>query len=95
MRVDRVQEFEDWLECLRDHRGRAKIVGRLERLSLGNPGVVAPCGDGLSEMKIDFGPGYRVYYWQRGEVALVLRGGDKDTQDHDIREAKKLMEMYR
>jgi putative addiction module killer protein len=46
-------------------------------------------------MKIDFGPGYRVYYWQRGEVALVLCGGDKDTQDHDIREAKKLMEMYR
>jgi putative addiction module killer protein len=95
MRVERIQEFEDWLESLRDQRGRAKILGRLERLSLGNPGDVGSCGDGLSEMRIDFGPGYRIYYWQRGDVALVLRGGDKDSQDRDIRDAKKLMVMYR
>jgi putative addiction module killer protein len=94
-RVDRLQDFDDWLEGLRDQVGRAKIVGRLARLALGNPGDVSPCGGGLSEMKIDFGPGYRVYYWQRGDVALVLRGGDKGSQERDIREAKWLMEEYR
>ena len=95
MRVDRIAEFEDWLEALRDQRARAKILVRLERLAMGNPGDVKDCGRGLSEMRIDYGPGYRIYYWQRGEVALVLRGGDKSSQKRDLREAKKLMEMYR
>ena len=62
---------------------------------MGNPGDVRACGRGLSELRIDYGPGYRIYYWQRGEVALVLRGGDKTTQQRDLREAEKLMEMYR
>ena len=95
MRVDRIAEFEDWLEALRDQTARAKIIVRLERLAMGNPGDVRPCGRGLSELRIDYGPGYRIYYWQRGEVALVLRGGDKSTQRRDLREARKLMEMYR
>ena len=95
MRVDRIAEFEDWLEALRDQTARAKIIVRLERLGMGNPGDVRPCGRGLSELRIDYGPGYRIYYWQRGEVALVLRGCDKSTQQRDLREARKLMEMYR
>ena len=95
MRVDRIAEFEDWLEALRDQTARAKIIVRLERLGMGNPGDVRACGRGLSELRIDYGPGYRIYYWQRGEVALVLRGGDKSSQKRDLREAKKLMEMYR
>ena len=95
MRVDRIGEFEDWLEALRDQMARAKIIVRLQRLALGNPGDVRPCGGGLSELRIDYGPGYRIYYWQRGEVALVLRGGEKSTQKRDLREAKKLMEIYR
>ena len=95
MRVESLGEFEDWLEALRDQIARAKIIVRLQRLALGNPGDVRPCGGGLSELRIDYGPGYRIYYWQRVEVALVLRGGEKSTQKRDLREAKKLMEMYR
>jgi len=95
MRVDLIEEFEDWLENLRDQIARAKIIVRLERLAMGNPGDVRPCGKGLSELRIDYGPGYRIYYWQRGGVALVLRGGDKSSQRRDLREARKLMEMYK
>ena len=95
MRVDRIEEFDDWLEALRDQTARAKIIVRLQRLAMGNPGDVKACGQGFSELRIDYGPGYRIYYWQRGEVALVLRGGNKSTQRRDLREAKKLMEMYR
>jgi putative addiction module killer protein len=95
VRVESIEEFDDWLEALRDQIARAKIIVRLQRLAMGNPGDVRPCGGGLSELRIDYGPGYRIYYWQRGEVALVLRGGDKSSQKHDVREAKKLMEMYR
>jgi putative addiction module killer protein len=95
MRINRIAEFEDWLEALRDQTARAKIIVRLQRLAMGNPGDVKDCGRGLSELRIDYGPGYRIYYWQRGEVGLVLRGGDKSSQKRDLREAKKLMEMYR
>jgi putative addiction module killer protein len=96
VRVESIEEFDDWLEALRDQIARAKIVVRLQRLGMGNPGDVRHCGHGLSELRIDYGPGYRIYYWQRGEeVALVLRGGDKSSQKRDLREAKKLMEVYR
>jgi putative addiction module killer protein len=95
MRVDRIEAFEGWLEALRDQTARAKIIVRLQRLAMGNPGDVRPCGGGLSELRIAYGPGYRIYYWQRGEVALVLHGGDKSSQQRDLREAKKLMELYR
>ena len=67
------------------------MISRIERLSLGNPGDVAPVGDGISEMRIHYGPGYRVYYIQRGEeIVVLLCGGDKGSQDSDIRVAKKL-----
>ena len=71
--------------------GRARIDIRIRRLSLGNAGDVKPVGEGVSELRIDHGPGYRVYFMQRGElVILLLAGGDKSTQDKDIRKAKDL-----
>jgi len=89
--IKRTDEFSGWLRDLRDIRARAKVISRIERLSLGNPGDVAPVGDGISEMRINFGPGYRVYYVQRGEeIVVLLCGGDKSSQDSDIRAAKKL-----
>ncbi|MBN3728523.1 type II toxin-antitoxin system RelE/ParE family toxin [Burkholderia sp. Ac-20379] len=78
-------QFESWLAALRDTRARARIVLRIRRLSLGNPGDVKPVGHGISEMRIDYGPGYRVYYLQRGLTAvLLLCGGNKSTQPGDI-----------
>ena len=89
--IRRTDEFSDWLRDLRDIRARAKVISRIERLGLGNPGDVAPVGDGISEMRIHYGPGYRVYYVQRGEeIVVLLCGGDKSSQDSDIRAAKKL-----
>ena len=73
---------------MRDRQARARIVARIRRLSLGNPGDVKPVGSGVSEMRIDYGPGYRVYFTQRGEVVVILLcGGDKRTQDRDIAHA--------
>lgn len=89
--VKRTDEFSAWLRALRDIRARAKIVARIDRLALGNPGDVAPVGNGVSEMRIHYGPGYRVYFVQRGnDVVVLLCGGDKRTQDSDIAAAKKL-----
>lgn len=89
--IRRTEEFSSWLRDLRDIRARAKVLARIDRLSLGNPGDVAPVGDGISEMKIHFGPGYRVYYVQRGdEIVVLLCGGDKGSQASDIKAAKKL-----
>lgn len=89
--VKRTVEFSSWLKDLRDLRARAKVISRIDRLALGNPGDVRPVGDGVSELRIDYGPGYRVYYVQRGEEYVVLLcGGDKDSQDADIKSAKKL-----
>lgn len=88
--------FAAWLASLRDARGRVKILARLERLSRGNSGDVAPIGQGLSEMKIDFGPGYRVYYGVRdAEFVLVLGGGDKSTQVRDIKAARELWREWK
>ena len=76
---------------LRDVRGRAKIAARIDRLSMGHPGDVRPVGEGISELRIHYGPGYRVYYIQRGAVLVVLLcGGDKSSQSRDIASAKKL-----
>lgn len=89
--VTRLNEFSDWLKALRDLRARAKITQRIDRLELGNPGDVAPVGEGVSEMRINYGPGYRVYIKQRGaEFVVLLCGGDKSTQAADISLAKKL-----
>jgi putative addiction module killer protein len=92
----RSNEFDVWLLELRDDRARARIQARILRLSLGNPGDVKPVGEGISEMRIDHGPGYRVYFWQRGQVLIVLLcGGDKSTQDKDIKAAKSIAARWK
>ncbi len=84
--------FDAWLLKLRDRTGRTKILTRIDRLRHGNPGVVRSLGEGVHEMKIDFGPGYRVYFVERadGSIVVLLCGGDKDTQPRDIVRAKAL-----
>jgi putative addiction module killer protein len=77
---------------LRDHRARAKIAARIDRLALGNPGDVKPAGEGVSELRTDYGPGYRVYFVHRSQTLIVLLcGGDKSTQTKDIRAARRLV----
>ena len=89
--VRRTPEFDKWLSRLRDGEARARILTRIVRLSLGHPGDVRSVGDGVSEMRIPYGPGYRVHYTQIGELIVVLLiGGDKSTQDGDIAKAKSL-----
>ena len=83
--------FAQWLDALRDLRARARIQARIERLSAGNPGDVEPVGEGVSELRINYGPGYRVYFKQRGpELVILLAGGDKSTQTKDIKTALRL-----
>jgi putative addiction module killer protein len=83
--------FARWLANLRDGRARARINARIRRLSIGNPGDTKSVGGGVSEMRIDYGPGHRVYFIRRGEALVILvAGGDKRTQDHDIAMAIKL-----
>jgi putative addiction module killer protein len=83
--------FAAWFAGLRDRQARARISVRIRRLSLGNPGDVKPVGNGVSEMRIDYGPGYRVYFVQRGNTVVVLLcGGDKRNQDRDIARAIEL-----
>ncbi len=80
--------FDRWYDGLRDRQGRARIAARLRRVELGNFGDVKPVGSGVSELRIDYGPGYRVYLTQRGlEVVILLAGGDKRTQSKDIEAA--------
>jgi putative addiction module killer protein len=84
-------EFKAWLNALKDVNGRARILARIRRLGEGNPGDHRNLTDGISELRIDVGPGYRVYYTQRGnELVILLVGGDKDSQQRDIEKAKKL-----
>ncbi len=88
--------FDRWLTDLRDVRARARIQVRIDRLAMGNAGDVKPVGDGISEMRIDYGPGYRVYYMQRGRVlAVLLCGGDKSTQTTDIVAARSIAAHWR
>jgi putative addiction module killer protein len=83
--VRQTERFVRWLEDLRDLRGRAKVLARIERLIGGNPGDVRPVGSGVSELRINYGPGYRVYYVQRGTTLIILlAGGDKSSQVKDI-----------
>lgn len=89
--VRKTAAFAEWMARLRDHRARAKIAARIDRLAFGNPGDVAPVGEGVSELRIHYGPGYRVYFVQRGRTLIVLLcGGDKKTQAKDIETAKAL-----
>lgn len=90
------QTFERWLKSLRDPQAKAKVAIRIRRLSLGNPGDVKPVGEGVSELRIDYGPGYRVYFIQDGPIVVVLLcAGDKRTQQRDIEQAKALASQWR
>ncbi|MAM10349.1 MAG: addiction module antitoxin RelB [Rhizobiaceae bacterium] len=94
--VQQTDEFSKWIVGLRDRRAVRRILNRIDRLARGNPGDVKPVGEGVSELRIDYGPGYRVYYVQSGEVVYVLLcGGDKRTQSKDITRAKKLAKDWR
>ena len=89
--VRQTHGFRVWLRGLLDGRARARIATRIHRMELGNPGDTRALGGGLQEMRIDYGPGYRVYYRQRGNVLVILLcGGDKSTQRSDIRRAHEL-----
>ena len=91
MEIRKTRAFLEWLRALRDVRAVARVQVRIDRLSLGNPGDVKPVGDGVSEMRIDHGPGYRVYFVQHGNVSVVLLcGGTKGSQAEDIEAAKAL-----
>jgi putative addiction module killer protein len=91
--VRQTAEFSRWLHRLKDAEAAARIVARLRRMEQGNPGDSRSVGRGVMEMRIDYGPGYRVYYVQRGtEIAILLCGGDKRTQDQDIKRARRLAE---
>lgn len=83
--------FAHWFAGLRDRRAQRRIQARIDRLEIGNPGDVRPVGGGVSEMRIDYGPGYRVYFIRRGVALIILlAGGDKKTQQQDVAMALKL-----
>jgi putative addiction module killer protein len=92
--IRQTETYASWFDNLRDRRARARIDIRIRRLSLGNPGDVRPVGSGVSELRIDYGPGYRVYFVQRGPMLIILlAGGDKRTQERDIKQALELARM--
>ena len=89
--IRQTETYADWFASFRDRKARARIDVRIRRLSLGNPGDVRPIGSGVSELRIDYGPGYRVYFVQRGPMLIILlAGGDKRTQEPDIKKALEL-----
>jgi putative addiction module killer protein len=91
LEVRQTNTYATWFSRLRDRTARVRIDIRVRRLSLGNPGDVKPVGEGVSELRVNYGPGYRVYFIQRGdEFVVLLAGGDKSTQERDIVEAKAL-----
>jgi putative addiction module killer protein len=94
--LKQTETFRKWRTRLRDERARALIASRLDRLAFGNAGDVKPVGQGISELRVDYGPGYRVYFLRRGsEIIILLCGGDKSTQAADIKTAKRLVEDWR
>jgi putative addiction module killer protein len=89
--IRKTDKFAKWIDGLQDIRARARILVRIERLKAGNPGDVKPVGEGISEIRIDYGPGYRVYFKRIGQkVIILLAGGDKKTQPKDIKIAISL-----
>ena len=91
LKIRKTELFANWLDSLRDVRARARVQVRIERLAAGNPGDVQPVGEGVSELRIDYGPGYQVYFKKIGsEVLILLAGGDKRTQGADIKTALRL-----
>ena len=92
--IRQTEVYFKWFNSLRDRQARARINARIRRLSLGNPGDVKPVGEGVSELRIDYGPGYRVYFVQRQQtIVILLAGGDKHTQDQDIKTARELAQV--
>jgi putative addiction module killer protein len=90
------RRFDMWLTGLRDARARARVQVRIDRLAMGNPGDVRPVGEAVSEMRIDYGPGYRVYFTIHGNTWIILlAGGDKSTQDADIHLAKTIAKLFK
>lgn len=95
VRVERTDEYAEWIDALKDRAGRARILVRVERLIAGNPGKHRELTSGVAELKIDFGPGYRVYYSQRGtRLLLLLAGGAKSSQAKDIQLAIRLAREF-
>ena len=91
LQIRKTHVYAEWIDNLRDLQGRARILVRVERLAAGNPGDVKPVGGGVSELRIHFGPGYRVYFTQRGQdIVILLAGGDKSSQPKDIQSALQL-----
>lgn len=91
MEIRKTEVYAKWLDELRDIQARARILARVERLASGNPGDVRPVGEGVSELRIDYRPGYRVYYKRQGQqLAILLAGGDKRTQSRDVKSALRL-----
>ena len=89
--IRKTEEFGRWLDGLRDLKARVRVLVRIERLAAGNPGDVKPVGEGVSELRIDHGPGYRVYFIRKGRaLVILLAGGDKKSQAADIRTALRL-----
>ena len=89
--IRQTEVYAHWFRRLRDREARVRIDSRIRRFSLGNPGDVRPVGEGVSEIRIDYGPGYRVYFVQLGQsLVVLLAGGDKDSQERDIRRALEL-----
>ena len=89
--IRKTGQFAKWLDNLRDMQAKARVLVRIERLASGNAGDVKPVGEGISEMRIDYGPGYRVYFTKRGsELIILLAGGDKSSQSADIKVALRL-----
>ena len=93
--VYRSSVYKEWIKGLRDSRARHRILTRIKRFEGGNPGDCYPIGEGLSEMRIHYGPGYRVYFKDTGkEIVILLCGGDKSTQQQDIARAKEIARLY-
>jgi len=89
--IRKAASFATWIDGLHDMRARARVLARIERLAAGNSGDVKPVGEGVSEMRIDYGPGYRVYFKKRGRfLVILLAGGDKSSQKRDISTALRL-----
>jgi len=89
--IRKTEVFARWIDGLKDVRARARVLARIERLAAGNPGDVAPVSEGVSELRIDYGPGYRVYFKRTGqELIVLLAGGDKNSQARDIKTVLRL-----
>lgn len=95
MRIEKTNEYRNWIDGLKDQAGRSRVLMRIDRLIHGNPGNYRNLTQGVSELKVDVGPGYRVYYSKRGDsLLLLLAGGDKATQATDIAKALELNRNY-